>query len=400
MGVEMREYNFDREISRKNTNSLKYDFAAERGCREDALPLWLADMDFPTAEPILEALHNAVSHGIFGYSEVKKPYYDAIFAWYKKHFGWEPKEEWLVKTPGVVFALVMAIRALTEPGDGVLIQTPVYHPLHSAILDNGRKLVKNELLYVDGHYEIDFADFEAKIRENGVKLFILCSPHNPVGRVWTKEELQRLGEICEKHGVIVASDEIHCDFTLPAYPHTVFPLACPALEESLIVCTAPSKTFNLAGLQVSNIWIPNEKIRNQIVKEIGKNGYSQLNSLGLVAAQAAYEGGEEWFIQCRDYLYGNLDFLRTFLRERLPEIKLVEPEGTYFAWLDCSAIQPDGEKLHDFIINKAKLWLTPGAVFGEASGCFQRMVLACTRKTLREALERLEKAVKEKGNAD
>lgn len=391
----MTEYNFDREISRNHTNSLKYDFAVERGYPADALPLWLADMDFPVAGAVQDALHKAVSHGIFGYSEVKTPYYQAVSEWYKKHFGWETEEEWLIKTPGVVFALVMAIRALTEPGDGVLIQTPVYHPLHSAILDNGRKLIKNELLYADGHYEIDFRDFEAKIRDNGVKLFILCSPHNPVGRVWTKEELQRLGEICEKYGVIVASDEIHCDFTLPKHPHTVFPIACPALRERVIVCTAPSKTFNLAGLQVSNIWIPNAEIRKKVLKEIGRSGYSQLNSLGLVAAQAAYEGGEEWLIQCKDYLYGNLDFLRVFLKERLPEIRLVEPEGTYFAWLDCSALEPDGKKLQDFIANRAKLWLTPGAVFGELSGSFQRMVLACTRKTLQEALERLENAVRE-----
>lgn len=394
-GVRMREYNFDREISRNNTNSLKYDFAVERVGREDVLPLWLADMDFQTAEPVLDALHNAVNHGIFGYSEVKKPYYDAVSKWYKKHFGWETKEEWLVKTPGVVFALVMAICALTEEGDGVLIQTPVYHPLHAAILDNNRVLVKNELLYVNGHYEIDFADFEEKIQENGVKLFILCSPHNPVGRVWTKEELKRLGEICKRYGVIVASDEIHCDFTFPENPHTVFPVACPDLAEQTIVCTAPSKTFNLAGLQVSNIWISNKEMRQRILKEIERSGYSQLNSLGLVAAQAAYENGEEWFIQCREYLRGNLDYLRIFLKERLPEIKLVEPEGTYFAWLDCSTFEPDRKKLHDFIVNRAKLWLTPGYVFGEASGSFQRMVLACTRKTLREALERLEKAVKE-----
>lgn len=393
----MREYNFDREISRKDTNSLKYDFAIERGRPADVLPLWLADMDFPTAEPILDALHNAVSHGIFGYSDVKTPYYQAVSAWYKKHFGWETKEEWLIKTPGVVFALAMAIRALTEQGDGVLIQTPVYHPLHSAILDNGRRLIKNELLYENGRYEIDFADFEAKIRDNGVKLFILCSPHNPVGRVWTKAELKRLGEICEKYGVIVASDEIHCDFTRPQYPHTVFPTACPALEEKTIVCTAPSKTFNLAGLQVSNIWIPNKEMRQKVLREIERSGYSQLNSLGLTAAQAAYEGGEEWLMQCKDYLYGNLDFLRTFLKDRLPEIKLVEPEGTYFAWLDCSALGLNGKELEHFIADKAKLWLTSGQVFGESSGSFQRMVLACTRRTLREALEKLEKAVKEAG---
>ena len=289
----MEKYNFNTITDRRNTNSLKYDFAVERGYPADVLPLWVADMDFPTAQPVLDALHEAVSHGIFGYSEVKDDYYRAVSGWFKKHFGWETKPEWLIKTPGVVFALAMATRALTEPGDGVLIQTPVYYPFYSVIRDNDRNLVENELLYKDGRYEIDFADFEAKLRDEHVRLFILCSPHNPVGRVWTKAELQKLGAICKKYGVIVASDEIHCDFTLQGHPHTVFTEVCPELAERAIICTAPSKTFNLAGLQVSNIWIENEDIRRKFLKEMNRSGYSQLNSLGLVAAQAAIRSGDE-----------------------------------------------------------------------------------------------------------
>lgn len=389
----MAVYNFDSEIDRKNTNSLKYDFAAERGLPSDVLPLWVADMDFRTAQPILDALHKAVDHGIFGYSEVKDDYYRVVSSWFREHFGWETKPEWLVKTPGIVFALVMAVRSLTDEGDSVLIQTPVYYPFYSVVRDNGRKLVENELLYINGRYEIDFDDFEAKIREENVKLFILCSPHNPVGRVWTAEELQKIGEICEKYCVIVASDEIHCDFTLTGHPHTIFTSAYPKLAERSIVCTAPSKTFNIAGLQVSNIWIPNPDIRRKVLVEIDRSGYSQLNTLGLVAAQAAYENGWEWLEQCREYLRGNLDFVRGFLQDRIPEIKLVEPEGTYFAWLDCSELGLNRQELDDLVINKAKLWLDSGHIFGKRSENFQRVVLACTRKTLERALTQLESAV-------
>ena len=390
----MAAYDFDSTIDRRDTNSLKYDFAVERGRPADVLPLWVADMDFRTAQPVLDALHAAVDHGIFGYSDVKEAYYWAVSVWFKKYFNWETKSEWLIKTPGVVFALAMAIRALTEPGEGVLIQTPVYYPFYSVIRDNNRKLVENELLYQNGQYEIDFDDLETKIRNENVKLLILCSPHNPVGRVWTKAELQKIGAICEANGVIVVSDEIHCDFAFSEHPHTVFTKACPDLAQQSIVCTAPSKTFNLAGLQVSNIWIPNVNIRRKVQKEIDRSGYSQLNSLGLVAAKAAYGSGEEWLLQCKSYLRENLDFLRAFLQDKLPEIKLVEPDGTYFAWLDCSGLGMGRTELNDLIVNKAKLWLDAGHIFGEKSAAFQRVVLACSRTTLEQALTQLEKAVR------
>lgn len=391
----MTDYNFNLEIDRHNTNSLKHDFVAEKGKPADVLPMWIADMDLRTAQPILDALHKAVEHGIFGYSEVKDEYYQAVAAWFKKHFGWETKPEWLVKTPGIVYALVTAVKAMTNEGDNVIILTPVYYPFYSVVRKNNRNLVESELKYVDGHYEIDFDDFEAKIRDNNVKMFISCSPHNPIGRVWTKDELRKIGEICEKYGVFVVSDEIHCDFALPNHPHSVFAEACPNMAERCVVCTAPSKTFNIAGLQVSNIWIPNEEYRNKFVDEMDKDGYSLLNTLGLVAAQAAYEGGEEWLDECKAYLLENLNFVREFLRDRIPEIKLVEPEGTYFAWLDCSALGLDKDALEDFMTNKAKLWLDAGYIFGENGSEFQRVVLACPRKTLEEAMLRLEKAVKE-----
>ena len=390
----MEQFDFNTIIDRKNTNSLKYDFAVERGKPADVLPLWVADMDFCAPEPVLNALHRAVNHGIFGYSEVKSDYFDAVSGWFKNRFGWQPQSEWLVKTPGVVFALTMAVRALTNPGDSILIQPPVYYPFFSMIRDNDRVVVENKLVYFDGRYTIDFEDFERKVVERQVKLFILCSPHNPVGRVWSLEELRRIGEICRKHDVFVISDEIHCDFAFEEHPHHIFLAANPDLADSSIVCTAPSKTFNIAGLQVSNIWIPNEQIRKRFLKEIDRSGYSQLNSLGLVACQAAYTSGWPWLEQCRGYLRENLDFLRVFLTEHIPQIKLVEPEGTYFAWLDCSGLGLSRRELNDLIVNRAKLWLDAGHIFGGDAGQFQRVVLACPRATLEQALLRLKSAIR------
>lgn len=389
----MTAYDFDQIIDRRNTNSLKYDFAVERGLPADVLPLWVADMDFRVPEPVLDALRKTVDHGIFGYSDVKDGYYDAASQWFLTRFGWQTRPEWLVKTPGVVFALAMAVRALTQPGDSVLIQPPVYYPFFNVIRSNDRKVVESRLVYKDGAYAIDFADFERKAAEEHVKLFILCSPHNPIGRVWTVEELRRLGDICRKHGIYVVSDEIHCDFTLPGHPHHVFLDAVPELTERAIVCTAPSKTFNLAGLQASNIWIPGEEIRKRFVREMSRCGYSGLNRMGLIACQAAYEGGGDWLDGCRTYLRDNLDFLRAFLAERIPQVRLVEPEGTYFAWLDCSGLGLSQEALDELIIRRAKLWLDAGHIFGGNGGQFQRVVLACPRATLRQALEQLAQAV-------
>ncbi len=390
----MKQYEFDKVIDRSGTNSLKYDFAVEHGLPADVLPMWVADMDFPAPEPVLEALQKAVSHGIFGYSGVKAPYAEALIRWFEGHFGWKPEPDWLVKTPGVVYAFTTAIRALTEPGEAVLITPPVYYPFFSAVERNGRKLVESPLRLENGRYSMDFRDFEEKIRENDVKLFLLCSPHNPVGRVWTEEELQTLGEICKRHGVIVVSDEIHCDFTMPGHPHTVFLKANPDMAEQALVCTAPSKTFNLAGLQTSNIWIPNAGLRRSFQEEMGREGVGGPNLMGLVGCQAAYEQGGEWLEQCKAYLRGNLDFMRRFLAERLPELKLVEPEGTYFAWVDFSALGLDKDALNDLIINRAKLWLDGGHIFGGNAELFQRFVLACPRKTLERALLQLEGAIR------
>ena len=388
-------FDFDREIDRHGTDSLKYDFAGALGKPPDVLPLWVADMDFQAPPAVRAALSRLVDHGVFGYSGVKASYYEAAAAWFRDRFGWEPKREWLLTTPGVVFALAAAVRALTEPGDGVLIQPPVYYPFFSVSAKNGRRVVENRLLYRDGRYEIDFEDFEEKLCREKVKLFILCSPHNPVCRVWREEELRRMGELCQRYGVYVVSDEIHCDFAFPGHPHTVFAKACPELTERTVICTAPSKTFNLAGLQTSNIWVPGEETRKLLRRELDREGIHGPNVFGLTAARAAYESGGPWLDACRAYMRDNLDYLRDYLAERLPALRLVEPEGTYFAWIDCSGLGLSDGALEELVRDRAKLWLDGGGMFGGDAGQFQRVVLACTRKTLTEALERLEKAVSE-----
>ncbi len=389
------QYDFDQFVDRTNTNCLKYDFARKRGKQEGLLPLWIADMDFQVADPIRQRLLAAVNHGVFGYSEVKEDYFSALYHWYKEGFGWETRAEDLVKTPGVVYAIAMAVQAYTEPGEAVLIQEPVYYPFSSVVRSNGRKLVVNNLLYRDGKYEMDFADFEEKVVKEGVKLFLLCSPHNPIGRVWEEAELKRVGEICRRHGVIVFSDEIHSDFVYEGYRHTVFANIGEEFADMSIIATAPSKSFNLAGLQVSNIWIRSERLRRAFVHAMHASGYDQLNALGLFAAQAAYEGGREWMTQLKAYIQGNLDFCRQFLESRIPRIKLVEPQGTYLIWLDCRGLGLSEKERTDLIENKAKLWLDTGTMFGEAGAGFERINIACQRSTLEEALLRLEKAVKE-----
>lgn len=395
----MATYNFDKIINRKGTNCLKYDYAVERGKPADVLPLWVADMDFTVSEEITKSLHAAVDHGIYGYTQPKDAYYNAITNWMEKNHNWKTKREWIMKTPGVVFALGAAVKAFTKPGDAVLIQNPVYYPFTNIIRDNDRRVIDNTLVYekrvTEGksQYSIDYEDFERKIVQENIKLFILCNPHNPVGRVWNREELQYLGEICLRHHVIVVSDEIHNDFVYPGFEHTVFANVDPRFAEFTVTCTAPSKTFNLAGLQISNIFISNETLREAFQKEIDKTGYDEPNALGAVACEAAYRGGQEWLDQLRAYLLENLNFLRTYLQEKIPQIHLVEPEGTYLVWLDCSELGISGKELDQFIVEKAGLWLDGGAMFGPSGSDFQRVNIACPRATLELALDKLKASV-------
>jgi cystathionine beta-lyase len=387
------KYNFDEVIDLKNSNLLKHDFAVEQGKPEGVLPLWVADMDFRVSPYIQERVRASTERGVFGYSEAKKEYFQAIEAWFRLHFGYQLHEEWLVKTPGIVFAIAMAIHAFTEKGDSVLIQPPVYYPFQDEIMHNERKLVVNELQLSNYHYEIDFVDFERKIRKNKVKLFILCNPHNPVGRVFKEHELRRMGEICIENGVIVISDEIHCDFTFYDNKHLVFAGLSPEFEQMTITCTSPSKSFNLAGLQVANIFIANTGLREQFFKAIAKTGYTQANLFGLVACQAAYEGGHEWLRQLNEYLHGNLDFVRIFVQSRLSGIRLIEPEGTYLLWVDCRGLSLNEEERDDLIVRKAGLWLDSGRRFGQGGEGFERINIACPRSTLETAVHRILMAV-------
>lgn len=359
-----RNLNFDEIINRKGTDCLKYDFAEKRGMPEDVLPLWVADMDFKTSSYVEDAVIERTKHGIFGYSEVKEAYFNAVAGWLKRHHNWDVKPDWLIKTPGVVFALAMAVRAFTDIGDSVLIQQPVYYPFSEVIEDNKRVVVSNDLyLGEDYRYHIDFDDFEKKIVDNHIKLFLLCNPHNPSGRVFTKEELTRMGDICLKHGVIVVSDEIHNDFVFKG-KHTVFAAAKKGYEEISVICTSPSKTFNLASMLISNIFIPNKNLRQRFRHEVNAAGISQLSVLGLTAAGAAYEHGDEWYEKMLGYVKENITYVKQYVHENLPGVDVVEGEGTYLVWLDFRKTGIEADELDRRIIQNAKLWLDSGKIFG------------------------------------
>ncbi|MCD8153310.1 MAG: pyridoxal phosphate-dependent aminotransferase [Clostridiales bacterium] len=388
-------FDFDRITERRGTSCMKYDFAAECGKPADALPLWVADMDFPTAPCVQEALQKAAAHGIFGYTGIKEDYFQAVSDWYQKYFGWETKRSWLVSTPGIVYAVNTAVRAFTKKGESVLIQQPVYYPFGRAVRNNHRNLVNNPLVLKDGRYEMDLADFEKKIVENDVRLFILCSPHNPVGRVWTAEELTAVADICLEHGVLIVSDEIHSDFTREGISHHVLASLSPRYAEITVTCTAPSKTFNLAGLQASNVFISNPELREKFTEEMEAQGVGESNVMGLVACQAAYRGGREWLLELKKYLAGNLDFVRDYLEKNIPEVSLVEPEGTYLLWLDFRKLGLTLGQRDELIEKKAKLWLDGGSMFGEEGVGFERVNMACPRATLRQAMEQLAAAVRE-----
>lgn len=385
-----KNLDFDRIIDRKNTRCLKYDFAVKRGMPEDVLPLWVADMDFETSSYIEDALTERVKEGIFGYSDVQTPYFEIIRDWMVRHHDWEPQEKWLIKTPGVVFALAMAVKAYTDPGDKVLLQQPVYYPFSEVITDNGREVVSNDLVLTeDGTYKIDFADFEQKIIANGIKLFLLCSPHNPVGRVWTKEELEKIGDICVKHGVTVVSDEIHNDFIWEG-THTVFAGIKKEFADISVTCTSPSKTFNLASMLISNIFIPNQILRRKFRKEMDRAGISQLSVLGLVATEAAYAHGDEWYAAMKNYVRDNIAFARAYVEENLPGVRMIDTQGTYLIWLDFRQTGLTVEQLDHKIIYEAGLWLDSGKIFGKTGEGFERINVACPRAVLQEALDRIQ----------
>ena len=387
--------NFDEIIDRRNTSCLKHDFAVERGYPADILPFWVADMDFRTPAPVIDALKVRAEHGIFGYTQVKDDYFAVLQNWFRTRHDWTVERRDLILTPGVVFAIATAIRAFTKKGDAVLIQQPVYYPFANMIRQNERVIVDNPLRLIEGRYEIDFADFEQKIIEHRVKLFILCSPHNPVGRVWTRAELEQLAAVCLRHNVIVVADEIHEEFVRPGFRHIPFASLSEKAAAITVTCTSPSKTFNLAGLQISNIFIRNAQLRRRFKEELSRTGYDEPNTLGLTGAKAAYEHGVEWLTQLLTYIEENHARTKSFLAAQLPKVQIIEPEGTYLLWLDFRAYGLSDEALNEKIIREAHLWLDDGPIFGAGGSGFQRINIACPWKMLAHGLKNLAAAFAE-----
>lgn len=381
--------NFDEIIDRKNTSCLKYDFAAERGYPADILPFWVADMDFRAPAPVIAAIKERADHGIFGYTQVKDDYFAVLENWFRTRHNWAIERRDLIVTPGVVFAVAAAIRAFTNPNDSVLIQPPVYYPFANMIRQNDRTLIDNPLHLRNGHYEIDFEDFEQKIVAHKIKLFILCSPHNPIGRVWTRAELEQIAAICLQHNVIVVADEIHEEFVRPGFRHIPFASLSEDAAAITVTCTSPSKTFNLAGLQISNIFIRSADLRRRFKEELSRTGYDEPNTLGLTGAKAAYEHGAAWLTELLAYLEENIARTKTFLAQHLPKVTLIEPEGTYLLWLDFSAYGLSDKELNEKIIRDAHLWLDDGPIFGAGGSGFQRINTACPWKTLEQGLKNL-----------
>lgn len=385
------KYNFDEIIDRKKTKSIKYDFPNRFGKidQSNTIPLWIADMDFRSPPCVKEAIMKRVDHGIFGYSYADEDYFRAVRDWIFNRHNWKVEKDWLIKLHGVLSAVSIAITALTNQNDAILIQSPYYHMFNKIIKDTKRNVVKNVLILEDGRYSIDFKDFEEQIVRNDVKLFILCNPHNPVGRVWTSEELISMGNICLKHGVFVISDEIHQDFVYSPYNHKVFANLKPEFEDITVTCTAPTKTFNLSGLLISNIFIIDEKLRDKILEEISKCGHRGVGIMEILACQAAYSNGEEWLDALLDYLSENIAYSRSFFREKLPEIDVIEPEGTYLLWLDCHKLGLTGKELETYIAHEAKVLLNGGA----DNECFIRINIASPRSILKKAFLRIEEAI-------
>ena len=390
----MKKYDLDQIIDRKGTYSCKWDQLPE-GTPADALPLWVADMDFPCADPILEALHKRIDRQILGYSiyendECKS----AVTGWFKRRFNWDVEKNNIFFSPGVVPAIAFLLDILTKEGDGVLIQKPVYYPFSGKIEGNRRTIVNNPLIYQNGCYEIDFEDLEAKMSVPANKGMILCSPHNPVGRVWTEQELKRIVEICKKYDKWIISDEIHFDLVRKGVKHQPLLKLCPEYKDRIIVCTAPSKTFNLAGMQLSNIVIPNPEYQKLWNAETGdKLSVNFASPLGITAVIAAYNESEDWLNQVNEYIDANIAFAKEYFAQNLPKAKMVEPEGTYLIWVDLREYCSDAKKLEELMIQKAKVVLDEGYIFGEGGVGFERINAACPRSILKECLDRMKNAL-------
>lgn len=384
------KYNFDEIIPRRGTNSYKWDSAGDA----DVLPMWVADMDFRTAPPVVEALRKRAEHGIFGYVRVPDAYYAAVTNWFARRHDWQIEKEWIIYTTGVVPALSAVIKALTIPGDKVMVQTPVYNCFFSSIRNNGCGMIANPLIYRNGTYQIDFADLEQKAADPSVKVLLLCNPHNPAGRVWTKQELTRIGDICIRNNVWVVADEIHCELVFPGHIYIPFASISQEFLMHSVTCTSPSKAFNLAGLQIANIISADTDIRMKIDKAINVNEVCDVNPFGVEALMAAYNDSEEWLEELKQYLFANYNYLRAYFAECLPEFPVLMLEGTYLVWVDCSVLNQSSDETVKTLLEKEKLWVNEGGLYGEAGEGFIRINIACPRQQLIEGLNRLRRALK------
>lgn len=382
------EYDFSRPTERRGTDSYKWDSVPEA----DIIPLWVADMDFETFPAITEALQRRVAHGIFGYTRVPEAYYEAVCNWFGKHHGWHINREDIIYTSGVVPAVSAVIKALTLPGDQVIVQGPVYNCFFSSIRNNGCEMVSNSLIYnkEELRYEIDFDDLERKLAHERARLMLICNPHNPGGRVWTRDELTRVAELCRKYGVRVVSDEIHCELTLYDNEYVPFGSLPDELSHGSITCCSPSKAFNTAGLQIANIICRDAEVRNRIDRAININEVCDVNPFGVIALQAAYsDEGYEWLTQLRAYISSNYDLLRERFARELPKCKVMRMEGTYLAWIDCSELHISSDEIEEMLMHENKVWVNAGSMYGTEGAAFIRINMACTSELLNEGITRI-----------
>lgn len=377
------KYDFDKTIDRRATNSYKWDSAPE-----GVLPMWVADMDFRTAPAIIDALQKRVAHGIFGYTRVPDAYYDAVTSWFSRRHGWDIDREWIIYTSGVVPAVSAVIKALTVPGDKVIVQTPVYNCFFSSIRNNGCEIVSNPLRRTADTYEMDFDALERCAADPRAKVMLLCNPHNPAGRVWTPDELTRLGNICLRNGVTVVSDEIHCELVYQGFKYTPFASLSDAFLHRSVTCVSPSKAFNIAGLQIANIVAFDNDMRSRIDKAININEVCDVNPFGVAATIAAYNEGEEWLNQLVDYLHGNYEAMAEFCRRELPEFPITRLEGTYLVWMDCSSLGMPSDALEHALLDDARLWLNAGTMYGAEGEGYIRWNIACPRSVMLNGLNR------------
>ena len=387
----MMKYNFDEVVDRRNTNCMKWDTLDATYDSKDILPMWIADMDFKSSDEIINKLKERVDHGVFGYNYIPDSTYESIISWAKTRYNWDIKKEWILFMPGVVAGFNLGIRILTEENDGVIIQPPVYPPFYRVIQNSERTLVTNPLIVENGKYTIDFDDLEKKLKT--AKVLLLCSPHNPVGRVWSKEELEKIVKLCVENDVFVISDEIHCDLILKGHKHINIASLSKDMEENTITLIAPSKTFNISGLFTSVVIIPNEEIREKYENEILNLEIGHVSIFGVEGLEAAYRYGKDWLEEALVYIEGNIDYALAYIEKNIPKIKVLRPEGTFLLWLDCRELGLSQEELNKLMIEKGKVLLNDGSTFGKEGEGFLRLNIGCSRSLVEAALKRIEYAV-------